>query len=269
MSLARAFTTRRKNSEGNNGFLGRYASQRSPTKPSISRVQISKPVALISTTNDLCYDAPNIAGTTPVAFHRDFSSGSSVGSSAADDSDASNASVRSRDTYTDASSVDECPTSPEPNHLSAYFKPSVYPEVSRTNSVRTSSGRTSFDAPVVPQRAPSHSKKAHVQVSRQRSVARQHAHSSSSSSDMTRETLDFFHTASPHPFGKELEQLNEVAEEFGSVVRDAEADADRAFMDVHGLGQYSAVDYMTEISDLLDTVFEDDYYETVEQAGWI
>jgi len=267
MSLARAFTTRRKNSEGNNGFLGRYASQRSPTKPTISRAQISKPVALISTTNNLCYDAPNIAGTSPVASNRDFSSASSVGSSAADDSDASSASVRSRDTLTDASSVDECPSSPEPNHLSGYFKPSVYNDVSRSNSVRTSSTRTSFDAPAIPQRAASHSKKAHVQVSRQRSVAR-HNPSLSSAKDMTRDTLDFFHSASPHPFGEMLEQLNEVAEEFGSVVRDAEADADRAFMDVRGLGQFSAAEYMMEISDAMDDVFEDGF-EPFEQGGWI
>ncbi|GAB7347405.1 hypothetical protein MBLNU459_g4331t1 [Dothideomycetes sp. NU459] len=268
MSLARAFTTRRKNSEGNSGgLLGRYASQRSPTKPSISRVQISKPVALISTTNNLCYDAPNIAGTTPIASNRDFSSGSSVGSSAADDSDASSASVRSRDTYTDASSVDECPTSPEPNHLSCYFKPSVYTDVSRSNSVRTSSTRASFDAPTVPQRAASHSKKAHVTVSRQRSVARLHT-PPSSAKEVVRDSADFFRASPAHPFGKELEQLNEVAEEFGSVVRDAEADADRAFMDIHGLGQFSAVDYMTEISDLLNTVFEDEY-EAVELGGWI
>lgn len=267
MSLARAFTTRRKNSEGNSSFLGRYASQRSPTKPSISRIQISKPVALISTTNNLCYDAPDIAGTSPIASNRDFSSASSVGSSAADDSDASSASVRSRDTFTDASSVDECPTSPEPNHLSCYFKPSVYSDVSRSNSVRTS--RTSFDAPVIPKRAASHSKKAHVQVSRQRSVARKNS-PPSTATDMTRDTLDFFnpHTTAAHPFGEMLEQLNEVAEEFGSVVRDAEADADRAFMDFHGLGQFSASDYMMEISDVLNTTFEDDH-STFEQAGWI
>lgn len=258
MSLVRAFTTRRNNrpEKFQNSFLSRAASQRSPTKPSVLRSQISAPVALISTTNNLCYEAPDIEGTSPIAMTGHFSSASSVtSSSVAYDSDASSTSARSRDTMTDASSVDE-PSSPEPNHLSCYFKPSVYTDdPSRTSSVM--SGRQDFDAPIVPQRAPSHSKRAHVQLSRERSVRRAAA-PPTTASDLTAES---------HPFSNELEQLNEVAEEFGSVVRDAEADADRVFMEAHGLASFSSYDYRIEISNLMASAFEDE--TPFEQAGWI
>lgn len=273
MSLVRAFTTRRINRPEilQNSFLSRAASQRSPpSKSSILRSQISAPVALISTTNNLCYDAPDIAGTSPIAMTGgNFSSASSVTSgSAADDSDASSTSIHSRDTFTDASSVgDSSPPSPEPNHLSCYFKPSVYTDVaSNTDFVMT--GRQAFDAPIVPQRAASHSKKAHVQLSRSRSVQRAAVAPPAVAQDLTRESIDFFQSPSPHPFGKELEQLNEVAEEFGSVIRDAEADADHVFMEAHGLATFSSSDYSIEISGLLASVFEEES-SAFEEAGWI
>lgn len=267
MSLVRAFTTRRHRSEKfQNPFLSRAASQRSPNKVSTLRSQISAPVALISTTNNLCYESPDIAGTSPIAMAGNFSSSSSVtSSSVADDSDASSTSIHSRDTLTDASSVDEGPSSPEPNHLSCYFKPSVYTDVTDSQSVM--SGRQSFDAPIVPQRAASHSKRAHVQLSRQRSVQRK-TPPPESAQELTRDSIDFFHSGSSHPFGKELEQLNEVAEEFNSVVRDAEADADRVFMQAHGLASFSSYDYRFEISDLLSVAFEEES-TPFEQAGWI
>lgn len=61
-----------------------------------------------------------------------------------------------------------------------------------------------------------------------------------------------------HPFGKELEQLNEAAEEFGHAVRDAEEDADRAVMRNKGLAQFCAADYLSELSDLYSNPFQQD-----------
>lgn len=62
-----------------------------------------------------------------------------------------------------------------------------------------------------------------------------------------------------HPFGKELEQLNEVAEEFGGVVRDArfdaEFDADMAALRDKNLAVFCAADYLAEIRPLFSNRF--------------
>lgn len=58
-----------------------------------------------------------------------------------------------------------------------------------------------------------------------------------------------------HPFGKELEQLNEVAEEFGGVVRDAEFEADMSVIRARGLATFCAADYLSEIQPLFSSRF--------------
>lgn len=58
-----------------------------------------------------------------------------------------------------------------------------------------------------------------------------------------------------NPFGKELAQLDEVAEEFGQVVRSAERDADEVYMEAHGLGKFGAVEYQLDIADLVRECF--------------
>jgi len=86
------------------------------------RTKISLPIALVSTTNMLSYNAPDISTL------RNVSSSTSLSHSSADDSDHS-VSTRSRasshgsrdTTLTDASSVESSPSSPAPNHLSGYF----------------------------------------------------------------------------------------------------------------------------------------------------
>jgi hypothetical protein len=61
-----------------------------------------------------------------------------------------------------------------------------------------------------------------------------------------------------NPFGKELAQLDAVAEEFGQVVRSAEADADAVYMESHGLACFSASDYMFEIQSLIHEMFAEE-----------
>lgn len=268
MSLVRAFTTRRA-ARSNKSDLDRAASQR------IQRPKISGPIELISTTNTLAHEAPDIFGTSPITYKGVLATSTSSNSlSSFEYSDASSLSHRSGGTFTDASSFDESPSSPEPNHLSCYFKPSVYDEPpqqhSRQTSVNSFRRPSTSDAPNVPQRAPSHSKHAH-QLSHKRSVSRMTPPSFPQDAHVVRDSNDFFRASgpsSPHPFGKELEQLNEVAEEFGTTVRDVEADADRVFMDAHDLGYYSATDYMAEIEDMLNTIFEEES-KPYEEAGWI
>ena len=58
-----------------------------------------------------------------------------------------------------------------------------------------------------------------------------------------------------HPFGKELEQLNEIAEEFNGVVRDAEMEADLAVIRERNLATFCAADYLAEIQPLFNTRF--------------
>ncbi|KAE9961507.1 hypothetical protein BLS_001893 [Venturia inaequalis] len=62
------------------------------------------------------------------------------------------------------------------------------------------------------------------------------------------------HSVSPsgnHPFGKELMQLDEIAEEFGGAVRDVEREGDIRTMRQKGLQRFRAEDYMLEIEKLL------------------
>jgi len=277
MTLARAFTTRRSRTEKPSSvpYIGRAASQRSPNSKPIMRAQISAPVQLLSTTNMLSYEAPDIVGTPRVATRNVFGSASSVtsGSSSDTESDGNRSSIRSRGTITDASSVEDwTPSSPEPNHLSCYFKTSQTTESLPSRSSTVSSRQSvNSDSPSIPQRAASHSIKAHVQLSRQRSVQRILAKPEDKS---VRDSIDMFtmikasEAPVTHPFGRELEQLSEVQEEFGSVVRDVEAEADRAVMLARGLLQFCASDYMQAIADPYTNVFAEDA-AMYQPVAWI
>jgi hypothetical protein len=279
MSIARAFTTRRNKPDmevSTPVHIGRAASHRNG-RPVI-RAQISSPVVLVSTSNILLNNAQHIAGTAPIEI-RSVSGASSVASSSGDDSDASTGSIHSRETVTDASSVDESPlrTEPEPNHLSCYFKPNVD---TRHQSASLSS-RASLDTPSIPQRVPSHSKKAHESLHRKRSVQRilspassareafretgRNSHDMFSSHAVT--AAAFVEAPKEGPFGRELAQLDEVAEEFGHVVRDAEAEADMKVINQYGLAQFGASDYLNEIQSLIYDTFMDE--PTPSFGGWI
>ncbi|KAK5116270.1 hypothetical protein LTR85_009242 [Meristemomyces frigidus] len=280
MSLVRAFTTRRKKPEmqiSTPMSLGRAASQRGG-KP-VLRAQISSPLALVSTSNVLLNNAHSIAGTSPIEV-RSVSSGSSINSGTADDSDAStaNGSIHSRDTVTDASSIDESPIQAEPNHLSCYFKPALDAQSKSPNLSPSSSARPSLDTPRIPQRGPSHSKKAHEHIHRKNSVRRMLSPPPSAREairDVVRSSTEIFsptrsafvEAPKESPFGNELAQLDAVAEEFGHVVRDAETDADMVCMQSRGLAHFAASDYLSEIQSLIYDTFAES--SSPEFGGWI
>jgi len=265
MSLIRTFTTRGKKADAPNisAPMGRAASHRNG-RP-VVRGQISSPVALVSTTNMLSYSAPNIDGTSPVGY-RDFS-GSTTSSTSGDDSDASTGSIHSNDTVTDMSSVDESPISPSHNHLSSYFKPAV--DTTHGSPVHSPSLSTaaSFEAPCLPQRAASHSKQAHESLSRKRSVQRMQSPPTSAraSSELPSNLGASVEAPRDNPFGKELQQLDEIAEEYGQTVRNAEHDADSAYLRSHNLGAFAASDYLSEIHSLMADRFE----EYPQAVAWI
>lgn len=221
-------------------------------------------------------NAEDIAGTSPIEI-RNASSGASITSSSGEDSDASTNSIHSSETITDASSVDESPIQPEPNHLSCYFKPNVDTQSKTSPSQSPSaSARPSMDTPQLPQRVPSHSKKAHEVVHRKASVRRMLS-PASTSHEAFRDTdsvaifspkkSSFVEAPKESPFGRELAQLDEVAEEFGNVVRDAEAEADFKVIRAHDLAQFAASDYLSEIQSMIYATFEDEPVQDL--GGWI
>jgi predicted sugar kinase len=58
-----------------------------------------------------------------------------------------------------------------------------------------------------------------------------------------------------HPFGRELEQLNEAVEEFSNVTRCAEAEQDISAMRQRNLATFCAADYLAEIQPLFTSRF--------------
>jgi hypothetical protein len=58
-----------------------------------------------------------------------------------------------------------------------------------------------------------------------------------------------------HPFGKELEQLDEVAEEFGGAIRDAEREQDEIVMSQRKLQKFSAADYLSDLQPIFSRFF--------------
>lgn len=278
MSLARGLTKRMKRSDAEKSSTsapplpGRSLTVRTPGK-SIDRAQISGPVALVSTTNMLSYNAPDIATLDVQSIKQ--SSPSLASTQTADDSDHSistrsrASSHASRETLTDASSISSSPTSPAPNHLSGYF-------ASANKNVRKSASSGNLQqlketveeeepVPAIPERALSHSKRAHERVAHKKSLQNmprsQSMRSSQQSARSSREhrtSADIFKSGiqeESHPFGKELEQLNEVAEEFGGAVRDAEMEADLAVIRERNLATFCAADYLAEIQPLFSIRF--------------
>ncbi|KAF2850762.1 hypothetical protein T440DRAFT_468329 [Plenodomus tracheiphilus IPT5] len=272
MSLARAVTKRIKRSDVPKEPTSpptRSQSMRHPSQQ-IDRTKISLPLALVSTTNMLSYNAPDIATM------RHVSSSTSLSHSSADDSDHS-VSTRSRasshasrdTTLTDASSVEaSSPVSPKANHLSGYF-PSGGRQLKKsasTTSLQQVKEEIVEPVPAIPSRAISHSKRAHERLAHKRSLqsvpGRTSLNSRSSgsvrSSREQRSSLDMFKATieeEAHPFGRELEQLNEIVEEFGGVVRDVESEADLTAMRSKNLAAFCAADYLSEIQPLFSSRF--------------
>ncbi|KAF2626901.1 hypothetical protein BU25DRAFT_301782, partial [Macroventuria anomochaeta] len=275
MSLARAMTKRMKRTAAPEETMPSRSKSVKNATLQINRPQISLPVALLSTTNTLVYDAPDLA-SMDLAAMRATSSSTSTRSSA-DDSDHSisgrsrASSQGSRDTLTDASSVESSPTSPAPNHLSGYFPApngKTLRKSASTNSlsqVKENPTEPSEPVPAIPQRALSHSKRAHVQLAQKRSMQNLQSRGNSISSRGSlgslreqRSSMDMFNIATvseeaeAHPFGAELEQLNEVVEEFSGVARSAEEEADLEQMRKRNLATFCAADYLSVVQPLFN-----------------
>ena len=193
----------------------------------------------------LAYDAPDLADLPELLYS------SSMGSS--DDSDSAGTFDFSRGNTPDNSSIDT-PSPVEPNHLSSYFR-----TPGQVNSCRESSGSSDADAPAIPTRAKSHTKKSHQLIARKRSVSRMTPPPSTlASPTTTRSSLDMFSSKpeANHPFGAELEQVNELAEEY--CAREvAILDEEEQYLMSHGLCKFGVEDYVAEIEGMFGGVYED------------
>lgn len=86
--------------------------------------------------------------------------------------------------------------------------------------------------------------------------------------NVVRTSLDMFSSKidADHPFGAELEQVNELAEEYA--VRDVLVmDEDEQFILANDLKKFGAEEYVMEIEGLFAGVFEDNFLPM--NAGWI
>lgn len=208
---------------------------------SIRRNKISAPVELLSSTNMLAYTAPDLHSN---------SSSSSLGSGD-DETDPGLTSTASTLTSPSLSSMEPSPIGPEPNHLSSFF-----PQRSATvtSTARSSTSSTGTDAPSVPKRALSHTKKSHQELARKRSISRMSPPPSSLAPTLVHRNQDIFQPISEHPFSRELDKVNEVAEDFGSM---RVLEEEEQILLSKGLKKISVEEYLSEIEELYGGVFED------------
>ena len=193
---------------------------------SIKRSAISSPLELLSTTNALAFEAPNIYGSS-------------------DESDGSLTFSASSRATTPETSASESPSPVEPNHLSSYFQ--------SASNTRSSKDSTSTDSPIIPQRALSHTKKSHQDSARIRRSASKTTLPPTTihNTTTTRSSVDMFASQPEpdHPFGAELTKVNELAEEIGArnvLILDEE----EQFLVEHGLCKFGVEDYVDEIQGL-------------------
>lgn len=224
MELARALTHRtRRHATDPPPYIGPARAGSTRNGP-IKRSAISNPVELISTTNVLALQAPNI-----YASDNDSDSTISLG-------------VSSRATTPEMSPSDEAPIGPNP--LSLYFSSTRHPTRSSNDSTDSDS------SPKIPQRAMSHTKKTHQAAAarkRSESNAIQPPNAIHNQSPL-RETFSTQLEPS-HPFGAELTQVNHVAEN-SYATKILILDEEEQYLQDHGLCKFGAEEYMDEIQGL-------------------
>ncbi|KAG6010629.1 hypothetical protein E4U21_005127 [Claviceps maximensis] len=274
MSLTRAFTTRRLRGASDAAELGKMpVPQRSQTHkvPHDIRNKISAPIQLLHTTNMLSYNAPDIP--------RPVRSNSTNSSKSLSDADAHSAANSTPPTSPD---VD---LGPEPNHLSCYFKTSGSPfmgTVSNNSEApaipRRSPSHTkknSYDA-IARQRSVSRTSRDSDQSSSMRggqTFSRSPSTTSTRASSASHASSPFPqklastvsapptppvpYTVSPHiqakethPFGQELAQVTELAEEYIVKPRLNVIDEEEQYLFNHGLQKCSPDDYMSAIQSI-------------------
>ncbi|KAL9604827.1 MAG: hypothetical protein Q9219_000275 [cf. Caloplaca sp. 3 TL-2023] len=236
MELARSFTRRNKRQEATVFGPGRATSIRKHDGH-VDHSVISAPIELLSTTNVLALNAPDL--------HTSFANSPfSSASSSVDDSDVSlTFSASSRSTSPETSSVESSPSPVEPNHLTSYFESPGSPFSIESSKV---------SIPAVPSRAKSHTKITHQAAARRRSNSKTTQPPVAIHSPVlpARSSIDMF-SGNPepdHPFGAELAQVHELAEEI-SANEATVLDQEEQYLIDNGLCKFSVDDYLSEIQD--------------------
>lgn len=295
MSLARALTSRRaKNSVdfGENGRPQRSNTlSKSPSQRPL-RHKISAPVQLVHTTNMLSYNAPDI--------HKPTRSNSNATTTTRSDEESD---ARTSESTTPPTSPDgelEDTKRPEPNHLSCYFiapgkpmpsvdaPPPTIPKRSPSHTKKSSLenvarkrsvSRVSHDSDK------SLSSKGSMTFSRSSSTSTRASTTSHTSIQPTTklappplppvapQQAHYSHVnrTQPdwHPFGHELAQVTELAEEFGSKNRLQVIDEDEQYLKRRNLARFSAEDYLSDIQNLISSLFPELNHPNQPPAVWI
>ncbi|KAG5932072.1 hypothetical protein E4U59_007756 [Claviceps monticola] len=284
MSLSRAFTTRRLRGNSDVSDVAKMP-QRSHTFKNVPhdlRNKISAPIQLIHTTNMLSYNAPDIPRTVhskPATRNKSVS-----------DADSHSTSYSTPPTSPEVGAASEAP---EPNHLSCYFKtsgspnPAAPPVDSRPPVIPARSPshtkKNSFDA-IARQRQRSLSRASRDSdqsssirggqtFSRSPSTTSTRASSASHTSSsfpqkvagtplpppLSLPSNSFAHSQAKepsHPFGLELAQVTELAEEYtANNTRLNVIDEEEQFLYSRGLRKFSADDYQSAIQSLAVMLF--------------
>ncbi|KAM0564377.1 hypothetical protein ACHAPJ_000590 [Fusarium lateritium] len=301
MSLSRAFTTRKAKLAGHTemGDQQVHAPQRSNSARDkhhqpILRHKISGPVQLVHTTNMLSYNAPDI----PQAALRNKSSLRSVG----EESEAPSTTESTPPTSPDVSPVDDYP-GPAPNHLSTYFmvsdKPAFLPKISEAPAIPKRSPshtkQNSYDA-IARQRSVSQlsrdsehsvSTKASFSFSRSSSTSTRASSASYASAGQTQKPPPVPVPAVPalvpappasfqqrtlkdsHPFGHELAQVTELAEEYSAKPATKEDEEDFRYIKSRGLNKFTADDYLGDVQSIILSFFPEMSHAKPVTPQWI
>ncbi|KAJ6093399.1 hypothetical protein N7486_008688 [Penicillium sp. IBT 16267x] len=248
-TLTRAFTKRHKRPEVSAPMPYREEKPKGHARfnsGSIKRSNISGPVQLISTTNMLAYNAPDLSSMAQSPHSSSSSTRSREDSDIAFSPHSYSSSITTPDLSQNTSPIDGSPGS--------YFPKRSATVTSGPRSSTTSASST--DAPLVPTRALSHTKRSHQDLARKRSQSRISPPTLSAprSNPTLGASLENFKSApESHPFSKELAQVNEVAEEFGNPQI---LDEEELYLTRKGLHKFTVDDYLAEIEELYGSAFD-------------
>ncbi|KAI5809460.1 hypothetical protein BZA77DRAFT_255155 [Pyronema omphalodes] len=238
MSLGRSITKK----TSKYGF-GTSSEEKKSRRNSVSKSAISGPVELTSTTNPIAYTAPSLRNSLSHASISSSSS-SSAGSSPISPGTGSLSPISGDE----SDLAENIPL--HRNHLSSYFTPSDIAAKSSSIGGAVARTRNSSNPPPSASRSSGYSFNPVQQPPKD-------IHSLHSRTYSTQH----------HPFGAELAQVQEMAEEIAGMKT---GDAEEQFMISRGLMRFNARDYEREIwSGIEGGVFEDEVLLDLTGAAWI
>ncbi|POS87554.1 hypothetical protein EPUL_002388, partial [Erysiphe pulchra] len=231
MSLARALTVirSRKSSDPVSSSPTRSLTLKRSFANGSMRPKISAPMELISTTNMISYNAPDISLSTTTS------------SSVSDLGDLDMSPTGSRSSFTSADSSSE-ESSVRPNHLSCYFGSPVSHE----------------KAPSIPSRAPSHTKSNNsVETFLARKKSKHFTFSSQKTKSMARSSIIMF-----SPEIETVDHINSSQDSHSSFEyeRCQEKSYPPVILESEGFVRFGAEEYIDDVNEIYQLIFGVDPY---------